>query len=212
MTQDASQLVAAIRSREQAATPGPWRSRGNTDTGDPYLPLVARVTVDGRRRHAGDVLGHVPHEITRAGAEQVVSRDDMPVPRIAAEPAATYPERYEAALAGYMTDQHGQLSTEPRLAFCSDGMYTEARQLAVYEVCSDAAGRDDPQVYRADIARAREDLARLLDAAERVLAVAAKSEHQALPWEHPLPVPGWVGEVRKAIAGALGGAGEAGAQ
>ena len=228
-TGTAAELVAEIRAREQAATPGPWRWRGNTDTSDPYLTSAGWVVTGGHHHHAGDVLGHVPHEITRAEAGQVISRGDVPVPRVAAEPAATYQARYEAAadrayeaaLTEYMTDQYGQPRTEPRLAFCSDWLYTEARSLAVYEVCPEAQGRDDPRVYRADItgirhpdaefiARARDDLARLLDAAERVLAVADRAEQAALRREDPLPVPAWAGEVREAITEAL--AGQAGAR
>jgi hypothetical protein len=224
----AAGLVARIREREQAATPGPWRWRGNTDTGDPYLTSGGQVVTGGRSHHAGDVLGHIPHEITRAEAERAIGTGDVLVPQVAAEPAGTYATRceaaasqaYEAALTEYMTGQCGQPRTEQRLAFRTDWTYTEARELAVYEVCPQAAGRDDPRVYRADItrirhpdaefvARSREDLAALLDVAERVLAIADRAEHGALRWADPLPVPGWVAEIREAVSGAL--AGQAGA-
>jgi hypothetical protein len=187
----AAGLVARIRGRERAATPGPWRWRGNTDTGDPYLTSGGMVVTDGRRHHAGDVLGHIPHEITRAEAERAIGTGDVLVPQVAAEPAGTYATRceaaasqaYEAALTEYMTGQYGQPRTEQRLAF-----------------------RHPDAEF---VARSREDLAALLDVAERVLAIADRAEHGALRWADPLPVPGWVAEIREAVSGAL--AGQAGA-
>lgn len=60
------------------------------------------------------------------------------------------------------------------------------------------------------IARAREDLAHALDAIDRVLAVAAKAEQAALPWDDPLPVPAWVAEICEVVSEGL--AGQAGAR
>lgn len=74
------------------------RRRGNTDIGDPYLTSGGRVVIDGRSHHAGDVLGHIEHEITRAEAERAIGTSDVAVPQVQAEPAGTYATRYDAAL------------------------------------------------------------------------------------------------------------------
>lgn len=53
------------------------------------------------------------------------------------------------------------------------------------------------QARRADQAEAERDAARAQIAAARALCDAA--EHQATRWEQPLPVPGWVAEMRAAL-------------
>jgi hypothetical protein len=45
--------------------------------------------------------------------------------------------------------------------------------------------------------------ARTAAALDAVMALAAKHEHGALRWQDPLPVPGWIPEVRAAMLGAL---------
>lgn len=195
--------LAAIREREKRATPGPWAWRGNTDNGDPYLTSLGHREVakpDGTvvRHHAGDVLGHVPVEVTRAEALRrgVANPDYMPEPDVPREPAETFDKRWDAAmhaaqeaeLDSYLADDYGNPRTEPRLAFCTDWLYADARKLVTFEVAPGATDREDPRVYRADItgirhpdaefiASAREDVRRLLAAVEAALKLAAGWEH-----------------------------------
>jgi hypothetical protein len=194
VTADPLAKLEEIRQRAEAAKPGPWRWRGNTDNGDPYLTSCGRVTgKDGSSHHAGDVLGHIPHEITREEARRWASTYFLPEPEVPAEPAATYSRRYdeaaqaqlEAEIDRHVTDKWGEPEKEPRLAFCTGWIYTEARELAVFEVAPMATTRSDPSVYRADItgirhpdaefiAHSREDIGRLLAAADAVLKLAAE--------------------------------------
>ena len=215
----AEALARQIRDREQAATPGPWCWRGNIDSGDPRLTSTGLVTGTSGRAHRGaDVLGHIPHEITRDEARRWVSPDYLPEPKVDQLPLDTYDDRYDAAVQAQVeaevdrkvTDKYGEPEKEWRLAFCTDWLYTEARDLAVFEVAPDAVSRADPRVYRADItgirhpdaefiARSRQDVAQLLDAVEGVLRIADHAEREALRWENPLPVPPWVAQVREEI-------------
>jgi hypothetical protein len=64
-----------------------------------------------------------------------------------------------------------------------------------------AAAQVTPEAF--DLDGLLGDLDGVLAALEAVLALAAKQEHAALRWQDPLPVPGWIPEVRGAIAGAL---------
>jgi hypothetical protein len=227
ITERLAEALDPIRACEARATPGPWRWRGNTDIGDPYLTSTGKVIdKDGRAHHAGDVLGHIPHEITRAEAERLVSLDSLPEPKIGPLPPETWQEQYDAAVEALrqaeinriVTDKYGEPEKEWRLAFCTDWLYTEARELAIYEVAPGVTDRSDPRIYRADIAgirhpdavfiaRSRQDLQRLLAAVEGVLEEAARAEHGALRWADPLPVPEWVGHVRERIERALRGEG-----
>lgn len=177
-------FIGAIRAREQAATPGPWRWRGNTDTGDPYLAGGYHRDADGKPAgRAQDVLGHIPHEITRDEARRsgIGDWNGLHIPDIDRLPLDTYDDRWEAAMAAaseaaideYLTDPYGEPVKEPRMAFCTDYMYTQARDLAIYEVAPSATSRADKRIYRADItgirhpdaefiAHAREDIRALL--------------------------------------------------
>jgi hypothetical protein len=214
--------LAEIRQREQAATPGPWRWRGNMDNGDPYLTSTGRRTVeraDGTTTtgHAGDVLAHIPCEVTRAEARRrgVGDSDFLPEPDVPREPVDTYDQRYDAAIQAaqdaalddYLTDRWGQPVTEDRLAFYTDWMGTEARKLAVYEVAPGVTDREDPRVYRADIvgirnpdaafiAAARDDVTRLLRVTEAVSALCHDSDGNWLEPSSSLPV----GEFQAALA------------
>jgi hypothetical protein len=187
--------LTAIREREQAATPGPWAWRGNVDNGDPYLTSrgyreVAKPDGTTVRHHAGDVLGHIPVELTRDDALRcgVGHPDSLPEPKIPDEPAETYDKRWDAAIQAaqaaavedYLTDEYGNSRTEQRMAFCTDWLYTDARKLAVFEVAPGVTDRADPRVYRADItgirhpdaefiAAARSDVPRLLAAVDAAL-------------------------------------------
>jgi hypothetical protein len=187
--------LAEIREREQQATPGPWGWRGNIDNGHPYLTSLGHrdeAKPDGTvvRHHAGDVLGHIPVELTRADAilRGVGDPEFLPEPKVDREPAGTYDKRYDAAIAAardaeienYLTDDYGQPRTEDRLAFCTDWLYTDARKLVTFQVAPTATERSDPRVYRADITgirhpdaefieHSRQDLSRLLAAVEAAL-------------------------------------------
>lgn len=202
MADDPLSALEKIRAREQSATPGPWGWRGNIDHGDPYLTSrgyreVAKPDGTAVRHHAGDVLGHIPVEITREDASRrgVGDPDSLPEPKVDPEPEDTYHKRYDAAIEAareaeivdYLTDEYGNPKTEHRLAFCTDWLYTDARNLVTFEVAPGATDRNDPRVYRADITgirhpdavfieHSRQDLSRLLAAVD-----AALSHHQRIP-------------------------------
>ncbi len=216
----AEELAEEIRRAERAATPGPWRWLGNTDNGDPRLTSTGLVTGKSGRPHRGsDVLATVPYEISYADARRWVGDAEyLPGPEVDQLPAETYDDRYDAAdsaqidaeVTRRMTDQYGEPATETLLVFYTDWLAEPARKLAVYEVAPEATSREDPRVYRADItgirhpdavfiARARQDVARLTSAVERVLAIASEAEHQATRWHDPLDVPAWVRDVRQAV-------------
>lgn len=182
-TDEREAFLAEVREREQAATKGPWRWRGNVDFRDPYLTGAG-----------SDVLGNIPCEITREEADRLVSTDCLPEPEVELLPAETYGQRYDAAVEAlrqaeigrYLTDKNGEPEKDERLAFCTDGLYHEARTLAIFEVAPDVRSRADRRVYRADIigirhpdaefiAQAREDIPRLLaivDELQRELSAA----------------------------------------
>lgn len=211
-----------IRQREQAATPGPWIWRGNVDNGDPYLTSTGRRAYrlkDGTviTAHAGDVLGHVPHEMTRKDAARYGVGDPEVIGEVGVpdEPAETLDQRLdeaweaarEAAITDWLTDENGEPRRESRMAFCTDWMYTEARELAVFEVAPGVTDRDDPRVYRADItgirhpdaefiARSREDVRRLLRVAEAVRGLCWDTDGNWLEPSSPLPA----GEFQAALA------------
>jgi hypothetical protein len=194
---DLSAALAEIRQRSDEATPGPWAWRGNIDTGDPYLTSRGYRDMekpDGTavRHHAGDVLGHIPVEVTREDAIRrgVGGPDSLPEPKISREPEDTYGERYDAALQAaqeaeledYLTDEYGNPRTEQRMAFCTDWLYTDARKLVTFEVAPGVTDRSNPRVYRADITgirhpdaefieHARSDVPLLLAAVDAVLAL-----------------------------------------
>jgi hypothetical protein len=190
--------LAEIREREQQATPGPWGWRGNIDNGDPYLTSLGHREVlkpDGTvvRHHAGDVLGHIPVELTRDDAIRcgVGDPDGLPEPKVDVDPIDTYGKRYDAAIEAardaeiedWLTDDYGQPRTFDRLAFCTDWLYTDARKLVTFQVAPTATKRSDPRVYRADITgirhpdaefieHSRQDVSRLLKSVEKLLAAA----------------------------------------
>jgi hypothetical protein len=157
----------AIRAREQAATPGPWRWRGNTDHDDPILV------------GAKDVLGIIPRERKRDDRESMkyaeylgdcFIRDDDGNDR-----PYTDAEIEEQVRKEFLEDPWECPRHDGRMAFYGEPgpIYHYARDLAIYEVCPEATDRDDPRVYRADIsglrdpnaifiAHARQDVADLL--------------------------------------------------
>lgn len=227
-----SAALEKIRAREAAATPGPWTWRGNVDMGDPYLTSrgyreVAKPDGTTARHHAGDVLGHIPVELTREDAIRrgVGNPDNLPEPNVDPEPADTYGKRYdtaieaarEAEIENYLTDENGNPRTEHRMAFCTDWIYTDARKLVTFEVAPGATDRNDPRVYRADItgirhpdaefiAHSRQDLSRLLAAVEAALKAASQWKQFAAEGDAQ---DEYADEIRKIIARELNG--EAGA-
>lgn len=153
----------AIEARCSAATPAPWRWRGNVDQADPHL-------VGSRRpdeKFGYDVLGHVRRQRTihdRAVREiRAYYEDCSPQVRRGGEygpdgrwqPEVWVPDEdgtvVAQAIHDYLYDEYDSPRYDERLAFVVDGIYREARGLAVFEVCRDATDRADPRVYRADI-------------------------------------------------------------
>lgn len=210
-----------IRQREQAATPGPWRWRGNMDNGDPYLTSAGYrhyTRADGLKvtTHAGDVLGHIAHEFTPAEARRRgVGDPDFLSFEVPEEPAATYDRRYdealkaaqEQAITDWLAGEYGEPRREQRMAFCTDWIYTEARKLAVYEVAPTATDREDRRVYRADvtgirhpdaefIAASRDDVRRLLRVVEAVRDLCRDTDGNWLEPSSSLPA----GEFQAALA------------
>ena len=229
MADDPLARLAAIKARADAATPGPWAWRGNIDNGDPYLTSLGHRDVpkpDGTvvRHHAGDVLGHIPVELTRDDAFRsgVGDPENLPEPKVDWEPADTYDKRYDAAIEAaqeaeiedWLTDDYGQPRKVDRLAFCTDWLYTDARKLVTFEVAPAATERSDPRVYRADITgirhpdaefieHSRQDVARLLALAEAVASLCRDTDGNWLDPGSELPV----GEFQAAITDALTGTG-----
>jgi hypothetical protein len=140
--------VDALREALAAATPGPWRWAGNTDTGEPRLT--------GR---GCDVLaiGYEPRSTTGRDADEVRS--------YARESGVDEDEAVDM----WANDQYGEPIKEPRLWFYTDHLAVDAREHAVYEVAPEATSREDPRVYRADLVDLRHPDARLIVAAVNAL-------------------------------------------
>ena len=164
--------VEAIRARAAAATPGPWRWRGNTDHEDPHLT-------------AGDlrVLAVEPRERTRSDPGFAQSREYFlefcphlwPV-RSNDEDHEEYDARVSAAADEFADDNwladgfgaHGY-RCDDRLSFTGpmDGPFLTkvwARDAARWVVCPDATTPDDPRVYRRDVAGMRHPDAAFIEA------------------------------------------------
>jgi hypothetical protein len=195
-----------IRAREKSATPGPWGWRGNIDNGDPYLTSRGYREVDKPdgttvRHHAGDVLGHIPVEFTRADAilRGVGDPDSLPEPKVDPEPSDTYGKRYgaaveaarEAEIEDWLTDEYGNPRTEHRLAFCTDWIYTDARKLVTFEVAPGATDRNDPRVYRADITGIRHPDAEFIAHSRQDLSRVLAAVDAALRHHYPAGAAGW---------------------
>jgi hypothetical protein len=187
--------LAAIKERAEQATPGPWGWRGNIDNGDPYLTSLGHREVlkpDGTvvRHHAGDVLGHIPVELTRDDAILlgVGDPDGMPEPDVSRDPAETYDKRYDAAIEAareaeienWLTDDYGQPRKVDRLAFCTDWLYTDARKLVTFQVAPNATDRSDPRVYRADITGIRHPDAEFIEHSRQDVSGLVKALDAAL--------------------------------
>jgi hypothetical protein len=146
MTTSPADRLAEIRARAAAATPGPWGWRGNIDYGCPSL----------RARHP------------KFGITDVLTQ--VSVERTADDPALQGIEDYDAdtraeIIENYLRDHWGEPIKEQHLAFVTDDMLVEARQLVEFEVAPNATTRKDPKVYRADIVGIRHPDAEFIAAA-----------------------------------------------
>lgn len=129
-------MLADIAGRHAATTGTNWHWAGNTDTGEPYLAAL----VPGAGRCHVLSIGKRPRSTTGRSADQIRSdahEFDLGDP--------------EDAVARWAYDRHGEPATDPVLQLTTDLMCVDARDLVTYEVAPEAASRDDPAVYRADI-------------------------------------------------------------
>lgn len=160
--------LAAIRARAAAAIGGPWKWRGNTDTGD--VRLVGHILVDDTRNpgwqrpYGLDVFGTIREERTvdDPGAKEYAEylRDVRILDRVTRE---YRPYTADEIAQGVLDDWvNEKFSDEPRtdnyIAFvnATSHFYEAARDLAIYEVARaqglpDDTPRDHPKVYRADL-------------------------------------------------------------
>lgn len=136
--------LEGIIARHAAATRGPYRWHGNTDT------------------HQAGLAGHVPG----LGIVEVITTVDVdrdPNGREAAEMRSDLkdsgypPEAIDEYVRNWAYDEAGCLRTDPRLALSTpDHMLKAVEEIAVFEVARnqglpDDTPRDHPQVYRANI-------------------------------------------------------------
>jgi hypothetical protein len=188
--------LSAIRTREAAATPGPWRWAGNMDNDDPRL-------VGARFR---DVLGHIRRERTAEDRETRSYAEYLRDVEIWDQSLNDGKGRYRSYTEDEITervhddwlhDSWGEPMKDSRMALVGGpgSFYREARELAVYEVCREATSREDPRVYRADIvglrdpnaefiAHARQDVADLLAEVDRLRAALAALQPEAVSGVH----------------------------
>ncbi len=181
--------IEEIRARAAAATPGPWKWRGNVDCDDPRL-------VGGPR--FADIFGIIRRERTAEDREtkdfahylcEVEIFDASLNDGKGGHRPYTDEEIDERVREDWLEDPSGGPLYDQRLAFyCEPGpFYHYARDLAVYEVCPTATTRSDPRVYRADIvglrnpnavfiAAARQDVDDLLAEIDRLSALLAERE------------------------------------
>lgn len=189
--------LEAIKARAEAATPGPWRWRGNTDTDDPRIvggPSRHTVLVVMRRQRKAD-------DREAKSFDAHLRECDVPVEDADADGKTRYRPLTDEEVADrvrdeWLEDPWGGPAYDLRLAFRDPetNIMGYARDMAVYEVCPDATGRDDKRVYRADvvglrhpdaefIAHAREDVDALIAEVERLTARLAEARSQLEGWE-----------------------------
>lgn len=103
---------------------------------------------------------------------------------------------------GSHRDLDGVYTIQARPRVTCAGMETDG------DIATLAAGRTDAESYANArfIGHAREDVPALLAEVRRLRAqldavtgLCDAAEKQAARWEHPLPVPEWVAEVRRAV-------------
>lgn len=153
-----------LQAAAEAATPGNWHWSGNTDIGEPYL--ATRLPGAGRCQVVG--IGYEERSTTGKAADQV--RAD------AAEFDLGDPDEL---VRQWAHDSFGQPVREPRLQFMTDLMCVDARNLAVYEVAPNATSREDPGVYRADVAGIRHPDAEFIAAANPAVVLELVAAHRA---------------------------------
>lgn len=170
--------IEAIRARAAAATRGPWRWRGNTDFDCPRLV--------GER---GDVLALIrrerePGDPETKAYERFLREASISDPNVeGGYRPYTDEEVAQKVEDEWLTDPWGEPQEDNRLHLYDPeaAFYRPARDLAVFEVCPEATGRDDRRVYRADIIglrnpnaifleHARQDVDDLLAALDQVAA------------------------------------------
>lgn len=192
-----------IQQRADAAFRGPWRWRGNTDTGDVRLVGRAPAWNDPQRTMSCDILGTIGQERTaddpgaKAYAEYLrdTQVDDGVDPATGRRKWRSYTdaEIAEKVREDYVEDAWGEVRKDQLIAFVDPAThcYREARGLAVYEVAvaqglPDDTPRDHPKVYRADIVgirnpnavfieHARSDVDALLDEVTRLRGIVEQA-------------------------------------
>jgi hypothetical protein len=187
---DRNERLAAIRARNESATPGPWRWVGNTDNHEIHLENKHWVILGTQRiertendRDIQKVLDYLWEcgDLLLSDADllaQGVDLDDWKAVE-AAQEAALRPQAVEIYL---QDDEWGNPRWDERIAMRTTGDDTAQlkplEEQARYNVCPEAETRDDPRVYRADytprspdaefIAHARADIEWLLYEVDRL--------------------------------------------
>lgn len=158
-----------------ATTQGRWHWAGNIDIGEPYLatwqPGLGRVTVLGVGSQERDRNSLAAERVVSAALEFSEVRNPEwfdPQDDEYDQVVAQYQEFREGELDKWAVDEYGEPMRDPRLTLNVDGMLTNARDLAVFEVAPQATTREDPQVYRADITGIRHPDAEFIVAAPQI--------------------------------------------
>lgn len=184
-----------IATRAAAATAGPWRWVGNTDSHNIHLEnprwvvlgtqRIDRTAADRDVQQALDYLwdcGGGEHLTDEELTDLGIDLDDEKAVE-AAQGAHLLARAIEMHL---QEDEYGQVRYDERLAMRTSGDDSTGRlipleQQARYHVCPEAESREDPRVYRADytprspdaafIAHARADIDWLIDQVTRLRAL-----------------------------------------
>jgi hypothetical protein len=153
----------ALEALANAATTGPWHWAGNTDTGEPYLA----TWISGAGRCQVLAIGHDDRSETGRAA------DDM---RASLADCGYDAADIEPIVHDWAVDSFGMPRRDARLEFGTDLMMVNARDLAIYEVAPKATSRDDPAVYRADVAGIRHPDAEYIAAAHPAVVLTLIAE------------------------------------
>ena len=195
--------IGPIKERLNAATPGPWRWRGNVDREDPRLVGTNRKDENGKIRFPGaiEVLWSYDRERKADDPEADSYREYLgdlsievgrdPVTKKGIWRSITDEEIEERVRDEWLTNGDECPISDRRMCFTRSDICcaTDARELAVFEVgrargLPDDTPRSDPRIYRADIvdvrhpdaqliAHAPEDIAALVAEVERLRGVVA---------------------------------------
>jgi hypothetical protein len=155
--------LVAIKARHAAATPGPWRWWGNTDS------------------HNIALVGHQPglgvcEVISTLGVERDPKGRDADRIREYARDGEMTDEEVEEEVEKWATDAWGELHRDDRMAITDEHYIRHnAENLAVYEVARaqglpEDTPREHPKVYRGDVVDLRNANARFLAAAWKDVA------------------------------------------